>query len=123
MSSEGAQRVKVQLTALHQKAQTEHHMLRDDLRRLVTAAVTKPLKILQDDLKELHAASIQHPVSTSESDETTALLPTVMPTYRAVGVMPQSDPTVDMVRGRKPYRGGGGSDTRCLGPFPEGDQR
>jgi hypothetical protein len=57
MSSEGAQRVKVQLTTLHQKAQTEHHVLRDDLRRLVVPATTKPLKLLQEDLKELHAAS------------------------------------------------------------------
>jgi hypothetical protein len=57
MSSEGAQRVKVQLTALHQKAQTEHHVLCDDLRRLVAAAATKPLNLHQEDLKELHAAS------------------------------------------------------------------
>jgi hypothetical protein len=57
MSSEGAQRVKVQLTALQQKTQTEHHVLRDDLRRLVAAGTTKPLKPLQEDLKELHAAS------------------------------------------------------------------
>ena len=57
MSSEGAQMIKVQLTALHQKAQAEHHTLRDDIQRLVTASETKPLQLLQDDLQELHVAS------------------------------------------------------------------
>ena len=62
-------------------------------------------------------------VPRSASNETTALLPAVMPTYGAVGVMPQSNPAVDMVRGRRPYRGGGRSDTRYLGTFPKSDKR
>jgi hypothetical protein len=57
MSSEDAQMVKVQLTALHRKTQAEYHTLRDDIQRLVAAAETKPLQLLQDDLQELHVAS------------------------------------------------------------------
>ena len=57
MSSEGAQMIKVQLTALYQKAQAEHHTLREDIHRLVAAAEIKPLQILQNDLQVLHAAS------------------------------------------------------------------
>ena len=57
MSSEGAQLIKVQLTALHHKAQAEHHVLRDDIQHLMVATEVKPLQILQDDLKELHIAS------------------------------------------------------------------
>jgi hypothetical protein len=62
-------------------------------------------------------------VPGSASNETTALLPAVIPTYGAVGTMSQSNPAVDMVRERRPHRGGGRSDTRCLGTFPEDDQR
>jgi hypothetical protein len=57
MSSEGAQMIKVQLTTLHQKAQAEHHTLREDIRHLVATAETKPLHLLQDDLQRLHVAS------------------------------------------------------------------
>ena len=57
MCSEGAQMISAQLMALHQKAQTEHHALRDDIRRLVAAAEIKPLQLLQDDLKNIHVAS------------------------------------------------------------------
>jgi hypothetical protein len=57
MSSEGAQMIKAQLTALHQKAQAEHHTLREDIRHLVASAETKTLQILKDDLQKLHVAS------------------------------------------------------------------
>jgi hypothetical protein len=57
MSSEGDQMVKAQLTTLHRTAQAEHHTLRDDTQRLVTATETKPLQVLLDDLQELHVPS------------------------------------------------------------------
>ncbi len=57
MRSEGAQMIKVQLTTLHQKAQAEHHTLREDIRHLVATAETKPLQLLQDDLQRLHVTS------------------------------------------------------------------
>ena len=57
MSSEDAQMVKVQLTALYRKTQTEHHTLRDDIRLLVVGKETKPLHLFQDDLQSLHVAS------------------------------------------------------------------
>ena len=57
MSSEGAQKIKSHLTALHQLAQAEHHGLREEIRRLVVTAELQPLQLLQHDLQLLHAAS------------------------------------------------------------------
>jgi hypothetical protein len=57
ISSEDPQRIKSQLTALHQQARAEYHTLREDSRRLVAAAQLQPLHLLQNDLQVLHIAS------------------------------------------------------------------